>query len=125
MPRHPVRFEFVGMPHLPAAEAAARRRMRGMEAQHPAVVEWTVCIEAAEVAREDSPRFHASAQARIVGGEILCGSSGANDVLAALRVAFNNLEAELDAEHQQARNRAAQWLSRVKGRLGQRQEFGR
>lgn len=124
MPNRPVRFEFLGTPRLPAAEAAGRRRLRGMEAQHPAAVDWAVRIEAAEVASEAGPRFHATAQATLGGGSIVLGSGRADDALAALRLAFNGLEAELDAEHEQARTRVAQWLAAVRRRLDQRPGFG-
>lgn len=124
MPSRPLRFEFLGTPQLPAAEAAARRRLRGMEAQHPAATAWTVRIEAAETGSAAAPRFHATAQAVIGGGGSLRGSGRADDVLAALRLAFNALEAELDEEHEQARTRVALWLAAVRRRLDQRPGFG-
>lgn len=117
MPQRPVHIEFLGTPRLAAAEAATLRRLRGMEAQHPAVTEWSMRLEASELDTPDAPRFRATVQARIVGGDVLDGQSRGSEALAALRLAFNRLEAELDAEHEQCRARAANWIRTVTRRL--------
>ena len=118
MPRHIITFHFQDVPSLPAVEAAARRRARGLEAAHPAVLGWSVQV-ALQAAGDEGARFAASTQARIVGGRTLIGDAEAGDALAALRLAFNALELELEAEHESARVRAARWLSAVRGRLAE------
>ena len=119
MPHHPVHIEYVGTPHLPSAELAALRRLRGMEGRHPAVKEWFVRIEASDEDLPDALRFRVTAQSRIAGGDVLRGQARGRDALDALRLALNRLEAELDAEHEQARKRAAHWLTVVRRRFGQ------
>ncbi len=120
MPHRPVHIEFLGMPRLAAAEVATLRRLRGMEGQHSAVTEWSVRLEAAQVDEVDAPRFRATVRARIVGGNVLDGQSRESEALAALRLAFNRLEAELDAEQEQCRARAANWVRTVARRLAHR-----
>lgn len=121
MPRQPVLFHFADVPHPTAIELAARRRMRGMEATYPAVLEWDLRVELLVNAAADG-RFAATTRARIVGGDMLAGQARASDALGALRLAFNRLEAELESEHEDARSRAAKWLNTVKRRLAHRVE---
>lgn len=119
MPSHPVRFQFTNIAQHAASEAAARRRMRAMEAVYTAVLQWDVCVEAHELP-DAGGRFAATARARIVGGDVLAGKARAGDPLGALRLAFNRLEAELESEHEDARTRAAAWLNTVKRRITHR-----
>jgi len=122
MPSHPVRIEFAAMPHSDAIEAAVRRRMRGIEAAHPCVLEWTARIEAPQHAGADD-RFAAVVRARVVGGHTLSGDAHGHDALAALRLAFNELELELEADQASARVRAAAWLAAVRDRMRGWPEF--
>jgi hypothetical protein len=116
MPSQPVRIEFTAMPHSSVVEAAARRRMRGIESAHPCVLEWNARIAAPERAEHDN-RFAAVVRARVCGGRTLSGEAHGHDALAALRLAFNGLELELEADQASARARAAKWLSAVRGRM--------
>lgn len=119
MPRQPVQFQFTDIPQPAPIEAAARRRLRGMEAAYPAVQEWDLRVEGLEVADGDG-RFAATTCARIVGGDLLAGHARAADPVGALRLAFLRLEAELESEHEDARTRATEWLNAVKRRIGHR-----
>src|SRR4051812_34988504 len=107
MASDPFHLAFQAMPSSPAVEAAARRRIRGIERARPGVLEWDVCVWRPK--RADTPRSTCAAtvQARIAGGGTLRSESSGDDALAALRLAFNALEAALDAEQEQARSRAA------------------
>lgn len=116
MPRHPVRFEFRGE-LLPAqAEAASRRRLRLLENTFPAVREWQVDVQAPQVADGERARAHVAAV--IVGGDSFEADGAGNDALAALRVAFNGLEQQLQDESDRARERASHWLDKVRTRYG-------
>jgi hypothetical protein len=116
MPSPPVRIEFAAMPHSEVVEAAARRRMRGIEAAHPCVLEWSARVEAPQRAGQES-RFAAVVRARVCGGRTLSGDAHGHDALAALRLAFNGLELELEADQASARTRAAAWLAAVRDRM--------
>ncbi|MEJ8837888.1 hypothetical protein [Ramlibacter sp. AN1133] len=122
MPSHPVRIEFVAMPHSHVVEAAARRRMRGMEAIHPCVLEWFARIEAPQRAGNDG-HFAALVRVRVVGNRTLSGDAHGHDALAALRLAFNALELQLEADQESARARAAAWLAAVRERMRGRSDF--
>jgi hypothetical protein len=112
MPRQPVRFEFAPLPHAACAEAAARRRMHGIEAGFPAVLEWNARLEAPE-----DGRYAALLRVRVVGGRTITADALGHDALAALRLAFNALEVELEADQESARTRAAAWLVAVRQRM--------
>lgn len=116
MPRQPVRIEIAAMPQAEAVEAAARRRMRGIEALYPSVLEW---YARSEPPKQDGPdaRFAALVSARVVGGRTLNGDAHGHDALAALRLAFNALELELEQDQASARARAAAWLAAVRERM--------
>jgi hypothetical protein len=116
MPRRPIRIEFAPVPNADAAEAAARRRMRAIEIGYPAVLEWFARLEPPRPA-EGEGLFGALVRARIVGGRTLSGDAHGHDALAALRLAFNGLEAELEADQASARVRAAAWLAAVRHRM--------
>jgi len=116
MPRQPVRIEFAAMPHSPAVESAARRRMRGIEAVHACVQEWSLRIQAPQCPAPGE-RFAVVAAARVCGGRTLSAQAYGGDALAALRLAFNGLELELEADAADARVRAAAWLASVRDRL--------
>ena len=116
MPSHPVRIEFTAVPHADVVEAAARRRMRGIEAAHPGVLEWSARIEGPRLAAGDK-RFAAVVRARVSGDRGLSGDAHGHDALAALRLAFNGLELQLEADQARARVRAAAWLAAVRDRM--------
>ena len=122
MPRQPVQFHFTNIAQPAPVEAAARRRMRGMESVYPAVQEWDLQVQALERA-EPEARFAATTRVRIVGGDMLAGQGSASDALGALRLAFNRLEGELESEHEDARSRVSEWVNAVKRRLAHRVEF--
>lgn len=117
MPQQPAQFQFIAVPITPAAEAAARRRMRTMESSYGDIRAWDLRVDGAEDDPAQDGSFHASVAAAIGGGDRLHGDARAADPLAALRLAFNALEEELDAEHESARHRAAQWLMTVRRRM--------
>jgi hypothetical protein len=119
MPGHPFHLDFDALPSSPAVEAAARRRIRGIERACPRVLEWDVGIAMPERPAAPDVPYAATVQARIAGGGTLCKTSPGTDALAALRLAFNALEEALDAEQEQVRTRAAAWLAAVKRRMGQ------
>lgn len=114
MPRRPLQFHLANLPNPLAVEAAARRRMRAMENAFPAVLDWDL-----RVGMPEEACFTAIAQARVVGGATLRAQAQAADALGAVRLAFNGLDAELEAEREEARNRAADWLSAVRRRIAQ------
>lgn len=116
MPHQPTDIRFAGVPALPVAEAAARRRLRSLERAHPGVLAWKVLLETS-MQGEDEP-YKALAAACIPGGTLLRGEAHGCDALGALRLAFNTLEQELEDEREGARHRAAQWLLAVKSRIG-------
>lgn len=115
-------FLFSGTAPQPSAEAAARRRIRALQMVHPGVKEWDVEVCAGDGGETKGPEYAARVAARI-GNEAVRGNARGNDVLSALRLAFNAVEQELDAQREGARTRAAQWLSAVRGRIGIRQGF--
>ena len=119
MPQQPAQFQFIAVPVRPAAEAAARRRMRSIESSYGDIRAWDLRVDGAGDDLAQDGGFHASVAAAIGGGDRLRGDARAADPLAALRLAFNGLEEELDAEHESARHRAAQWLTTVRRRMGQ------
>jgi hypothetical protein len=116
MTRRPIRIEFAPVPSADIAEAAARRRMRAIEIGYPAVLEWCARLEGPRPA-DGEALFGAVVRARIVGGRTLTGDAHGHDALAALRLAFNELEAELEADQASARARAAAWLAAVRHRM--------
>ena len=116
MPRRPTRIEFAPVPHADIAEAAARRRMRAIEVGHPSVLEWYARLEAPRP-EEGEGLCGALVRARVVGGRTLSGDAHGHDALAALRLAFNGLESELEADQASARARAAAWLAAVRRRM--------
>jgi hypothetical protein len=117
MPHHPVNFEFAVTPPPAGVEAVARRRMRGIESRNPGLCEWYARIEARQPPR-DGRHFAAVVGARLADGATLTASAEGCDAFAALRLAFNELERELEADQADARIRAAAWLKRVKERIG-------
>lgn len=121
MPRHPAQFELLAVPVPPAVEAAARRRMRGLERSDPAIRQWDLRVDGLQGRSAPTGFFAARVEATIAGGERLRGEAGGADPLGALRLAFNALERELEAEHESARHRAAQWLMTVRRKLVQPQ----
>jgi hypothetical protein len=122
MPSNHVRIEFAAMPHSEVVETAARRRMRGIEEAHPCVLEWIARIDGPHRPDQDG-RFAAVVRARVVGGRTLSGDAHGHDALAALRLAFNGLELELEADQASARARAAAWLAAVRSRMRGWPEF--
>jgi hypothetical protein len=108
------------MPASRAAEAAARRRMRTLEMAYPAVLDWQLEMEVPRASAADGLDYAASVRVHVAGGTALQGEARAGDELAALRLAFNGLEQELEDDNEGARTRAAQWLQAVRSRLGQR-----
>jgi hypothetical protein len=120
MPRRPFEFRFAGMPASRAAEAAARRRMRTLEMAYPSVLDWQLQVEVPRACAADGLDYAARVRVHVAGGTALEGEARADDELAALRLAFNGLEQELEEENEGARARAAQWLQAVRSRLGQR-----
>lgn len=93
-----------------------------MERSFPAVLEWNLNVEDVHFDDADG-RFSATTQARIVGGDVLSGKAQASDPLGALRLAFNQLEAALESEHDDARSRAVEWLNAMKRRIAHRVEY--
>jgi len=120
MALHPIRIDFIGEPPAAGVEAVATRRMRGIEVRFPAVLEWHARIEAAPAPQD---RYAARVSARMAGGDTLGAHGGGHDAFAALRVAFNALEQELEADQEGARTRAAEWLAAVRLRMRARPEF--
>lgn len=116
MPHRPARIDFAAIPSPDVAEASTRRRMRAIEVAHPAVLEWYARLELPRPG-EGEVLYGALVRARIVGGRTLSGDAHGHDALAALRLAFNTLEAELEADQASARTRAAAWLAAVRHRM--------
>lgn len=117
----PIHFHFCGMPASRAAEAAARRRARTLRGAHPDVVDWQVEVTAPAPLDGAAAEYGAQVQARIASGAALQAHGRGADALAALRLAFNQVEARLDAEREGVHARASRWLSAVRSRIGQRQ----
>jgi len=117
MPHQPVQLDFVAVPLPAGVEAAARRRMRRMENCYPAIQEWQLRVTGPEGAAHAEACFRATVAARIVGGERLRGQAQGADAFAALRVAFNGLEQELEADYDDVRHRVSAWLTTVRRRL--------
>jgi len=116
----PVAIDFAGMAPSRPADAAARSRAGVLEMGHPAVVAWQVRMAVDEQAAA-GPDYAATAQARVQGGEVLVGEGRALDLLDALRLAFDDLETQLESHQDRVRARAGQWLATVRQRLSQRQ----
>lgn len=116
MPRHPVRIEFAPVPNTDIVQAAVRRRMRALEDGYPAVLEWYAQLASPRPA-EGEVLYRAVVRARVVGSRTLTGDAHGHDALAALRLAFNELETELEADQASARARAAGWLAAVRHRM--------
>ncbi|HEY0825519.1 MAG TPA: HPF/RaiA family ribosome-associated protein [Ramlibacter sp.] len=117
-----IHFRFSGMPASPAAEAAARRRARTLRGTHPDALAWEVDVQAPPLA-STAGGYGAQVQVRLAGGSRLRAQGCGSDPLAALRLAFNRLEAELGAENAGGvQARAARWLSSVRSRIAQRQD---
>lgn len=112
----PVRIEFAAMPHSPAVEAAARRRMRGIQAAHDGLLEWYARIDGPQRPGADG-RFAAVVRTRVDGSRHFAGDAHGHDALAALRLAFNALEARLEEDRAGARARAAAWLACLRDRV--------
>jgi ribosome-associated translation inhibitor RaiA len=121
MPNHPVEFEFRGLPFTRAAEAAARRRLRGLESACPLAQAWRVKVEALPDAAQPI-HFRADVRASVSGGDLLQTRAQGEDPLAALRLAFNALETALARERDSERHLAGRWLRAVRSRLGRQQE---
>jgi hypothetical protein len=117
MPRQPVRFDFDGEFLPTQAEAAARRRLGILENTFPAVREWEVAARSRPAAASG---YHAEAHvtATILGGDRFHVRATGTDVLGALRLAFNAVEARLHEESDDARQRAFHWFEKVKRRTG-------
>jgi ribosome-associated translation inhibitor RaiA len=108
-----IAFLFSGMQASAAAEAAARRRIRSLQAAHGSVTAWEVRTRGPE---DGSQSYTAEVQARLAGGEMLRAQDQGTDVLAALRLAFNAMERLLESDQERARTRAARWLAAVRDR---------
>lgn len=119
MPRQPVDLEVHQEVCSPAADVALRRRLRSLEGAFPAVRGWWVALapQPAAAGSRELLRFEARVAATIVGGEVFEAQGSGVDVLAALRVALNALERQLQEESDGARHRAGEWLAKVKSRL--------
>ena len=117
-----VAIVFEGLPPLQPVEGAARRRARILDMSHPAVVAWEVHLAAAQRPVAGGLDYAATVQARVAGGETLVGEGRAMDLLDALRLAFIDVETQLDAHQERVRRRAGQWLATVRQRLSQRQD---
>ena len=105
---------------LPAqVEAAVRRRLRILENTVAAVCEWDVAAHAHAAADANGHRAHARVASTIVGGDRFVASASAPDALGALRLAFNEIEAKLHAEKENARERALHWFEKVRSRTSQ------
>lgn len=116
MPEHPIQFDFRGE-LLPAqAEAAARRRLRILEGIFPAVRGWQVSARGQQAADGQGDHAQARVCVDIVGGDTFEAAASGTDALAALRLAFNAIETQLQAETDNARDRATHWLEKVKSR---------
>ena len=104
--------------------AASVRRFNELAADLDNTV--VLCISAdlpfaqARFCAADGLDYAARVRVHVAGGTALEGEARADDELAALRLAFNGLEQELEEENERARTRAAQWLQAVRSRLGQR-----
>lgn len=113
---------FEGMPPSRPIDAAARRRARILDMSHPGVVSWEVRLAAAQQPAVAGLDYAATVHARVAGGELLVGQGRATDLLGALRLAFIDMETQLDAHQERVRRRAGQWLATVRQRLSQRQD---
>lgn len=111
----PVRIEFHGTHPLASVEIAACRRLHRLEGEHPELQDWSVRIDARQSHR--ASRFHATAQARWPSGRLVRGEGHGTDVLAALRVALNNLEGRMLAVRKPEHGFAARWLSALRRHL--------
>lgn len=116
MQHPPCEIEFAQMPHSSDIDAVARRRMRGIEAAYPSVLDWYARIEAPQRDTRDSG-FGVMLRVHLVGGRALHGDGHGHDALAALRLAFNALEIGLEEDQASARARATAWLAAVRQRM--------
>lgn len=123
MPKQPVEFEFRGLPVTRAAEAAARRRLRGLESACPEAQAWRVRVEALPDAAQPV-HFCADVRASVSGGDLLETHAQGEDPLAALRLAFNALETALAGERDLERRFAGRLLRAVRSRLALRHGGG-
>ena len=113
MPQHPLHFQSGELPGIRAAEAAARRRLRGLEKAYPAARAWQVNLEPLPLGPQPAS-YAVHVSARICGGEVVRAQARDEDPLSAMWLAFNALESALDGELERARGRAAHWLRAVR-----------
>lgn len=108
----PVRIEFHGSSPCASVEVAACRRFSRLEGEYPDLQDWSVRIDARQ--SHGASRFHATAQARLPMGRLVRGEGHGSEVLAALRVALNNLEARMPGAGKPGNGFAARWLSALR-----------
>ena len=116
----PIDFRFDGMPPSRAAEAAARRRVRTLRAAYPCALAWEVAVDAPGPGAAAAGEYVTRVQVRTADGDTLRARAASRDLLSALRLSFNSVEAELDTARDGVPGRAARWISSVRDRLAQR-----
>lgn len=109
-----VDLRFQAMPPCPAAEDAARRRIRRLEARFPFVLCWRVTFERPPLAGDEVYVLRLLAQ--ISGGALMGADAQGVDLQAVVRDAFRAIEDQLEEERQGARVQAARWLDSVRDR---------
>ena len=105
------------VPLSAATEAEVRRRLRRMEAGHPAVLEWRIHLQLLGVPGSQLSRVIATASARNASGVVLAHAVQ-RDVPDAVRVALGDLDEKLEIGETAGRTRVAAWLHSVKRHLG-------
>lgn len=115
-----VNFIFSGMAPSRPAEIAARRRIRTLRNLHPGVTGWEVRVDVPPPQASCGLAYAVRLEAQVGDGPVAEGMATAADLLGALRLAFNVLEAELLAERHGARERAALWLHALRNRIASR-----
>jgi hypothetical protein len=115
----PIKFIFTGMVPSRLAENAARRRIRALRNLHPRVTGWEVELGAPPPQANGGLAYAVRLEAR-GGGQAAQGAATAEDLLGALRLAFNSLEAALAAQRHGGRGRAALWLQALRHRIAPR-----
>jgi hypothetical protein len=115
-----IKFIFTGMVPSRLAENAARRRIRALRNLHPGVTGWEVEVGAPPPQANGGLAYVVRLEARVGGGPAAQGAATAEDLLGALRLAFNSLETALAAPRHGARGRAALWFQALRHRIASR-----
>jgi len=115
-----VKFIFSGMVPSRLAENVARRRIRALHNLHPGVTGWEVEVGAPPPQAYGGLAYAVRLEAQTAGGPAAEGTATAEDLLGALRLAFDSLETALAARQHGPRGRAALWLQALRHRIARR-----